>query len=397
MCQETGRKSKIRILHLVHGLRVGGAEIALFHYIKALGMEGYEHYVYCFGDDGPVRDKIQALGVFVCIGRKRASIKQPIRFGVSLRSLFRDLIDFIETRHIQVIQSHSGQANQLGVAIGKLAGLPTFPTVHSTMAFVDPRNRWDLRVYLTKALNGLVYRFAEKVLTVSQEIKKIVLKTYGLKDSRVLVLKNGIVFNEAPTKTADLEDQLFLSENKFIIIAVGRLVALKCFDTLIKAAAEIVDRDFKNFLVLIAGEGEEKSRLIELVNDLKVENHVKLLGMRHDVLELITASDIFVIPSRFEGLSIAMIEAMACGLPVIASDAPGLREHVMNEENGLLFPVADYRELAEQILRLANDEDLRVRLSKGAKDTFNREYDMRQNIRPLDILFREYAHGGLQK
>ena len=136
MKQKTGENNKIRILHLVHGLGMGGAEIALLQYIKALGMEGYDHYVYCFGPDGPVRKRLEALGVPVRMG-KRDSIKQPIRFAISLVSLVRDLMGFIESKRIQVIQSHSGQANQLAVAIGKLSGLPAFPTVHSSMAFVD--------------------------------------------------------------------------------------------------------------------------------------------------------------------------------------------------------------------------------------------------------------------
>jgi glycosyltransferase involved in cell wall biosynthesis len=380
----------IRVLHLVHGLGMGGAEVALFYYIKALGMEDYDHYVYCFGPDGPVRKRIEALGVPVFMG-KRDSIKQPIRFVISLFSLVRDLVDFIESKRIQVIQSHSGQANQLAVAIGKLSGLPTFPTVHSTMAFVDKGNRGVLRVYLKKVVDGFIYRMAHRVLVVSQEIKEIAIKTYGLKGNKVLVLKNGIVFEDSLIAPIDLKKELPISKNKLKLIAVGRLVSLKGFDILVRAVAEAVNQGVQDLLVLVAGDGEERVRLEKLIRDLGVGSYVKLLGFRHDVMGIMKASDIFVIPSLYEGLSIAMIEAMACGLPIIASNAPGLRDFIENEQNGLLFPVQDYKAMAKCILKLAEDRNMRVRLSQGARESFEREYDMRRNIEMLGKLFRRYA------
>ena len=91
-----------------------------------------------------------------------------------------------------------------------------------------------------------------------------------------------------------------------------------------KSAINKVRQGLDDLLVLIAREGEERSRLEKLIHDLGVESHVKLLGLRHDVMGLMKACDLFVMPSLYEGLSIAMIEAMACGLPIIASDAPGL-------------------------------------------------------------------------
>jgi glycosyltransferase involved in cell wall biosynthesis len=391
MIQESEKEPKINILHLVHGLSMGGAEVALFHYIKAFGNESYEHYVYCFGADGPVREKIESLGVPVCLGKKKGTIKKPISFILGLISLIRDIMCFIRSKRIQIIQSHSGHANQLGVAIGKLSGLPSFPTVHSTMAFIDSRSHWDLRVFLRKAVNGIIYRVAECVLAVSQEIKEIVQRKYRLKDSKVLVLKNGIVFEGNLLKTAAMQDELFHSDGKLKVIAVGRLVDLKGYDVLVKAIGEIVDQGFNHINVRIAGEGEERARLEELIRKLKLQGFVELLGLRHDILQLMKFSDIFVMSSRFEGLSIAMIEAMACGLPIIASDAPGLREHVENEQNGLLFPSMDHKALAERILKLANNKSLRTSLSLEAKNTFKTEYDMRQNILPLKKLFREYV------
>jgi glycosyltransferase involved in cell wall biosynthesis len=109
------------------------------------------------------------------------------------------------------------------------------------------------------------------------------------------------------------------------------------------------------------------------------------------IMGLMKASDIFVMPSRYEGLSIAMIEDMACRLPVVASDAPGLRDYIENGENGLLFPLEDHMALAQHIVLLATNKKLRMKLSLEARKSFEREYDMRKNIASADSLFRHYA------
>jgi len=390
MNQGRGDSYKIRVLHVVQTLGIGGAEILLLQYIKALGMENYDHYVYCFGHDGPLRQRLEALGVPVRMGQKRASIKQPIRFGLSLLVLTRDLLSFIRSSRIQVIQSHLGKANQLGVAVGKLSGVPAIPTIHSTMPFIDGRRSWDPRVYLIKAVDWVIYRVADCILAVSPEVKTIILQTCGLQNSKVLALKNGIVLEDSLTESVDLDKEFRRSANTLKVIAVGRLFYTKAFDVLVRAS-ELVKQELDDLLLLIAGEGEDRMRLEKLIRHLGVGSYVKLLGLRHDVMGLMKASDIFVMPSHYEGLSIAMIEAMACGLPIVASDAPGLRDYVDHEQNGFLFPVGDHKALAECILRLANDKKLRVRLSRRARECFEREYDMRRNVKPLDILFRRYA------
>ena len=382
---------KIHLLHLINSLLIGGAEVALLHYIQALGQENYCHYVYSFGHDGPIRKKIEALGISVDFGPKRASIKNPFKFNITLLVLVKDLLNFIKFNKIHVIHSHLGQPNQLAVLIGKLSGISAFPTIHSTNAFEDTRSSWDPRVYFIKMVNAIIYRMAERVVVVSPKIKDIIRQTYGLEDSQVVVLKNGIIIEDSFSESQPLGQEFSDSKNKLRIVAAGRLVPLKCFEILVKAVAKIVEQGQHDLLVLIIGDGEERPRLEKLIAELRLESYVKLLGLRDDVIELMREADIFVIPSSYEGLSIAMIEAMACGLPIIGSNAPGLRENINHGQNGLLFQVKDHNALAECIVRLANDKGLRASLSHGAQNSFVKEYDMRKNIITLDMLFRQYS------
>jgi len=299
-------------------------------------------------------------------------------------------LSYIKNKRIQVILAHLRTANQLAVIIGKLSGVPAFPTVHNTMPFLDRRSIWDPRVYIHKAIDAIIYRIADRILVVSEEIKEIIGQKFRLKNSKIMVIKNGIVFKDSLTEPVNLEDEFSISKSTLKILAVGRLNYQKAFEVLVRAAAELTTLGRHPIYVMIVGEEAGERKMLEnLIYDLRLSNCVKLLGIRHDVIGLMKASDIFVMPSRFEGLSIAMIEAMACGLPIIASDAPGLRTYIKHGENGLLFPIEDHDALAKLIIELAEDRNLRVRLSHQARASFEVDYDMRKNIKTLNMLLRK--------
>lgn len=383
------KQKKIRILHLVQGLRVGGAEVLLQYYIKAFPKRKYEHFVYYFGEDGPIREKIQALDVTIKNGKKLDSIKNPIAFIISIIVLIKDLVRFIKYARIQVIQSHLRRPNQLAVTVGKLTRVSAFPTVHSTMAFVDKRPKWDIRVHIIKLFDEVIYRRAERIIAISQEVKEIIRRQYRINKSKIVVLKNGIVFNDEDVDTDYLDDEFSLSKDILKIFFAGRLSYPKVVDVLIKAANQLKAIGVCDFKVFIAGDGEDRNKLEKMISDLKLENYVVLLGIRHDIIPLMKWSNVYVIPTRFEGLSIAMIEAMACGLPIIASKVPGLSNYIEHNSNGLLFSIEDHNALAKCIIEIKNNGNLRKKLSFNAKATFDKNYNLLNNIKVMEQLIND--------
>jgi glycosyltransferase involved in cell wall biosynthesis len=253
------------------------------------------------------------------------------------------------------------------------------------------RSRKDFRKYIFKLVNNIIYRLADRIVAVSEVVKETTRRRYHLHGSKIVVLKNGIIFEDCVHRSSDLAKEFPDSSNKLKIVAVGRLTYQKAFEVLVRAVAQVTKSGQKDIFVMIAGDGEEKSQLEVLIHNLRLGTHIKLLGIRHDIIGLLKASDLFVMPSRFEGLSIAMIEAMACGLPIIASNAPGLCNYIEDRQNGLLFPVENHKALADCILHLSKDEKLRVKLSHGARRSFETEYDMRKNIELLDTLFQKHC------
>lgn len=128
-----------------------------------------------------------------------------------------------------------------------------------------------------------------------------------------------------------------------------------------------------------------------MITELLVYEYVKLSGERDNVMQLMGEADVFVLPSRFESLLIAMIEAMACGLSLIVSNVPGLRDCVSHEKNRLLFEAGDPDALANCLIRLSKDQNLREVLAQNARKSFDMEYNMHTNIQPLKELILYYA------
>ena len=382
---------KVRILHLVQSFLIGGAEVLLVHYIRALGTEQYDHFVVNVWQDGPMRSRVEEMKVPVSSMPRQGSIKNPFRFLLWLMGLLCSLRRFVSRNGIHVIRSDVGFANQVALLLGALTGVPTFPTVHSTKSFVDRRSRHDLRRRLNRGLDSILYPLATEIICVSEEVRSVVMDRFKLPKSKTAVVKNGIVLEEKPGAGEKDFTERNTYDSGIIILAVGSLDHEKAFEVLIKAVAEVVRRGCGNVILLIAGEGRERTTLEREIRAQNIERHVTLLGHRADVMQLMRKADIFVIPSRYEGLSIAMIEAMASGLPVIASDGPGLKDHVKDEKNGLVFPVDCHDTLAERIIRLVNDEHLRLQLAVAARSTFEREFDLSKNIRTMDLLFQSCA------
>ena len=382
---------KIRLLHLVQGLRIGGAEVLLTHYLKALGTKSYTHYVYNVWQDGPLRSTIEAMGIVVHNSEPKPSVKNPIRFLVWLIVLLRRLVIFVRQKDIGIIRSDVGFANQLAILLGKITVIPAFPTVHNTRAFNTPRYIWNLKVCLNALVDTLLYPRATKIIAISDEVKEIVRERFRSGEKQVVVVRNGIVFEEDTQDKEGLRDEFRSLDSGVRFIGVGALDYQKAFDVLVQAIYLVVKKGFESLHLLIVGEGAARRELESMIAEYNIAKYVRLLGIRHDVVKLMRMSDVFVMPSRYEGLSIAMIEAMACGLPIIGSDAPGLRDCIEHGTNGLLFPVDDHNELADRMRRLAENEALRVELGKGARNSFEREYDMKKNIKALDSLFQAYG------
>lgn len=192
----------------------------------------------------------------------------------------------------------------------------------------------------------------QRWVAVSGQNRSSLSTIFQIDENNLDLVYNG-ADNQAPTSDrAHLRSNLFSTlawpTDTIALLSVGRLDRQKGFDLVIQAAPHVI-RSFPSVRFLIAGEGTERERLEALIRQHNLVNHVRLLGHRKDVPDLLAASDLFVFPSRFEGHPFSLLEAMAAGLPVVASSASGIPEIVTDRKNGVLFQSEDACDLLENL------------------------------------------------
>jgi len=170
-----------------------------------------------------------------------------------------------------------------------------------------------------------------------------------------------------------------------VVGTVGRLTAVKGQEVLIRAASELIRQGEKIFLVLL-GDGELRQDLEQLTIRLGIAEHVHFPGWRPDVPRIMAVCDIFCLSSRNEGMGKVLVEAMAMGKPIIASDIGGIRDIVRSGENGLLVPVGDVAAWAEAIARLCRDPERRRRMGDAGRQMAPR-YSSEEMIKMIDELY----------
>jgi glycosyltransferase involved in cell wall biosynthesis len=228
------------------------------------------------------------------------------------------------------------------------------------------------------ALSGLMLRTAlrcDRFVALNQAIVRD-LFACGVDRDRIVRIPNGVDPSPDGVKTTyDLHSPVRL-------VFVGRLHEQKGVDTLLRSLSELGRRrDDLPISLQVLGDGPERAKLAELAARLGVSDDVTFLGSGTDAGSLLRRSDIFVLPSRAEGLSNALLEAMALGLPVVASNIPGNEEVVDHLSNGVLFSVDDASSLASALIRVLEDSELRVAIGQRALRTVEERYELRRVAR----------------
>lgn len=210
----------------------------------------------------------------------------------------------------------------------------------------------------------------------------------GFPPDRLAVIPNGIEVPASPPDRHRVRAELGLSADVPVVCYIGRLARQKRVQDLIWGF-ELMRAIRGNVVFLIAGDGPERGRLEESARGLGLEHHVRFLGHRSDVPDVLAASDLFWLASDFEGMSNSLMEAMAAGKPVVASDIPPNRELVVSGETGYLVPVGDRVALAQFAERILFDPQLAGRLGAQARERIVANFGVERMVEAHAALYRE--------
>lgn len=355
--------SKIHVMHIIDGLGVGGTETILYELIDGLVAQGFRITV-CYFNPGPLVDKYAKLDISL--------IHVPFIFRIDPFLFFR-LARVIRREKPQIVHTHLFKSDFHGVLAAWLNNVPVILTTLHSM------NDWA-KFPLFGWIYGLILRLADKVIVLSDEISEYFSIRCQVPVERFLTIHNAIPikrFLEVDGKKRKIiRDEFNVKPEETLYGFVARLAPPKDHFTFLHAAVKILEKN-PRARFMIVGEGELKKTLMTLSSELGIENKVVFTGFRKDIPEIMAALDMIVLASRFEGLPVVLMEAMASSRPIVATIARGITSVVTHGENGLLVPQGDPDALSSACLQLENDGQLRERLVASglrlAKNTFNIE------------------------
>lgn len=359
-----------RVLHIIPTLDRSGAEKQLSLLATALSREAFDPHVCVLTRGGPYEADLKRAGIPVIpIGKS---------FKVDPAAFLR-LKRHITALAPDVVHTWLFAANSYGRAAALAAGVKHLIAAERC---VDPWKVWH-----ELAIDRWLGRRSDRIVVNSSGIRDFYVR-HGLPPEKFAVIANGILPAPAGGARDELLAELGLPQNVRLIGAVGRLWPQKRMKDLIWAADLLkVIRDDVHLLII--GDGPQRARLERFRRQVRIEDKVHFLGHRGDVARWMPHFDLLWLASEYEGLPNVILEAMAAGVPVVASDISGNRDLVVPDETGYLVPVGDRAALARQANKLLDDVDLARRLGDAGRQRVLREFTVERMVERHEQLYRE--------
>lgn len=365
----------IRILHVVDSLGKGGLENGLVNLISRLDRQRFEHVVCAMRRLGPNAERLEAAGARVVCLAGQTGTRFQIR--TLIRTIREVSPDLVHSRNWAAIEA---------VLAGKWAGARgVIHGEHGLEADTAKTEPWRRNCF-----RRLAFEAADRVLSVSNQLRDLHARRTGFPARRITVIHNGVDserFRPEPSLRARVRAELGIAEDQYCIGCVGNLTPVKDYGTALRAIGAL-DKACKDWRLLVIGEGAERGQLEEFVQGHpEWKDRVSFMGLSHRVPELLAAMDVYVLSSVIEGISNSLLEAMASGLPVVATAVGGNPEVVVDGESGLLFPAGDFNGLAAHLLSLRQQPELRARLSRQARRRVREEFSIDSMVRSYQEVY----------
>lgn len=375
--------NKIKVSFFIPKLELGGAEKIVVRILQALDKNKFQVKLLLLKLKGPL---IEELPQEVLVKELKTS---KITFA-----LF-ELIKYFRQEKPDIFVSFLSHLNAISI-LGKIFSRVKTKVIiserttfsHTPEITKNIKNKLFF-IFLLKPLARIIYPLADAIVCVSKGVAEdlacfLPISTKG----KIRVIYNPIVDEKLyDLANEPVEHPWFLNKEIPVILAVGRLSKAKDYPTLLKAFALV--RKNKKIRLVIIGDGEERKNLENLINKLNLSQDVLLLGFEKNPYKYMKRAFLFVLSSKVEGFPNVIVEAMACGIPVISTDCPsGPNEIIKNGENGILIPVGDEKALAEAIIKILDDPFLKDKFSREGKKRAE-EFTVKKGVNEYEQLFQE--------
>ncbi|MDQ3795292.1 MAG: glycosyltransferase family 4 protein [Actinomycetota bacterium] len=341
------RPQSVRLLLVVDSLEVGGAERQVVDLAVALRRKGYAVTVAC-SIAGDLSGALERAGIPVRpLLRRLAKRRFSLTYAWGLRRLLkRERFDLVHA-HI-----YASVAAATIATLGR--GVLLVITEHTEASWQAWRARW---------ISRWIYRRVQRIIAVSTPIRRRLIERDGVHPDLITIIPNAVISASEPHASVPLPAEL---RERPLVGVVARLQPEKGVARFLKAAARVAPQ-FPEVHFVVAGDGPLRQELAALTEDLDLGNRVHFLGFRSDASELMRSLDVLVVPSLTEGSPLVTLEAMAAGIPVVASAVGGIPDQIRHDKEGLLVPPGDTDAIGDALLALLRDPDKARRLGEAGR------------------------------
>jgi glycosyltransferase involved in cell wall biosynthesis len=368
---------KIRVLQLIDTFNMGGAEKLVLSLATKIDRERFEVIPCAMRRSGPLEQEIKAAGVaYRTLELPRRSVLTGPIFLADLRHIVVALTGIFRELSIDIVHTHLTHSTLAGIlATRRKSGPRLCTTVHSVI-FRKQRGQLSPRAWLMSAAIKVAFPRADRIIAVSEEVARAIQLYAGIPRGRITTIPNGIDPDQfrCQENRWELRQRLCLPADRPLVVSVGRLTRPKGYPHLLAALA-LIPPDERP-LTLIVGDGPDRHDLELKRAALKLEHDVRFLGNRHDIPVLLTAADVFVLASLWEGLPLVLLEAMASGLPSIVTSVGENPQVIEDGKSGLLIPPADEQTLAETLRCLLREPRRRESMGRAARERLERHFSL---------------------
>jgi len=379
-----GEMRKINMVVLIFSHNIGGFETKLNNLAKNINKKKFELtillvYPFYKAKDGFIKIRDQHRRYFSWDGIETIELEMKNRYQVSI---IGKIVSIIREKKTDVLCFMAlGAGTFMGPIAGKLAKVPSIIRLNDTIIN-------GLYPNILKALDRMLITMTDQIIVPSVFLKNLMIQELRVNPEKIKVIPNGINISQFNFRSQkrNVKQELGLPKNSYIVGIVANLFPIKAHKVLFHAVPIILKSCPDTYLLLI-GDGPLKHELMGLSNKLGISNHLKFLGYRSDVKQLIPVFNVGVLCSKIETFGIVLVEIMASGVPVVAPTVGGIPEIVVHQKNGLLVPQGDSNALAEAIIKLLKDKKLAVSFGKQGKEMAAEKFSNRKMVSAIEEIF----------
>ena len=372
----------IQTIHVIYRLDTGGLQNGIVNLINNMDTSKFENAICCLTQGGDFEKRLN----------KNIKVSKMFKKPGNDYQLYIKLIKYLKEIKPTIVHTRNW-AGMDGIIAAKIAGVPII--VHGEHGFeiTDLTGQNKKRKFIRKLVLSTMI---DKIVTVSKNLKNRLINEIKIKPEKIIHIPNGVDTNKFNIyKKEFIRKKFGFKKEDFIIGIVARLDPIKNHKTLIFAFKEIVTIH-PNTNLAIVGDGSLRNKLENQTYQLGIKNKVIFMGERDDVPEILKTFDIFVLPSLNEGMSNTILEAMATGIPVIASNVGGNPELVIDGETGFLFPTNDVESLVQKIKTYILHPELKQKHGYNAHKRVEEKFSLDQMVRRYEELYVELVERKLK-